>query len=87
MNQFEIDCSCEAIVFGSLCSMCTAIRLSGYMSDAAQKDLNRSDEFLTLADDYAKLAVHLLKDYTESDHLETIRYMPYNMPYIMQYII
>ena len=71
-ESIEIDRLCQAIVFGSFYPMCTAIRLSGYMSDAAQRDLSRSDEFLTLADDYAKLAIHLLKEYTDSDHLAAI---------------
>lgn len=71
-ESIQIDRLCQAIVFGSLYPMCTAIRLSGYMSEAAERDLSRSQEFLRLANDYAKLAIHLLKEYTESDHLAAI---------------
>eukprot|EP01084_Bolivina_argentea_P217496 369235_1 len=71
-ESIEIDRLCQAIVFGSLYPMCTAIRLSGYMHDAAERDLSRGDEFEHLASDYASLAIHLLKEYTESDHLAAI---------------
>eukprot|EP01084_Bolivina_argentea_P019597 36423_1 len=71
-ESIEIDRLCQAIVFGSLFPMCTAIRLSGYMSECADRDLSRQDEFNRLGNDYAKLAIHLLKEYTESDHLAAI---------------
>ena len=42
------------------------------MSEAADRDLSPGEEFESLAKAYAQLAVHLLKEYTESDHLGAI---------------
>jgi len=71
-SSIEVDRLCQSIVYGSLFPMCTAIRLSGYLNDAAERDLSRSAEFFRVANDYAKLGVHLLDEYTDSDHLAAI---------------
>ena len=68
----ELDKLCQSIVFGSKYPMCTAIRISGYMNDLAKNDLTRVDEFKKLGIDYSKLAIHLLNEYSEGDHLAAI---------------
>eukprot|EP01084_Bolivina_argentea_P180001 310988_1 len=71
-EAIEVDRLCQSVVFGSNYPLCTALRLCGYMKDIANADVSESDAFLKLADDYSKLSMHLLKEYTESDHLTAI---------------
>ena len=70
--SIELDKLCQSIVYGSKYPMCTAVRLAGYMTERAESDLSRELEFNKLSADYAKLAIHLLNEYTESDHLAAV---------------
>eukprot|EP01084_Bolivina_argentea_P156177 272159_1 len=68
-KAIEIDRLCQSIVFGSNYPICTALRLCGYMKNIANAEVSPNDAFSKLADDYSKLSLHLLKEYTQSDHL------------------
>lgn len=64
----HLELVCTSIIQASAYPIGTALHLSGFMSDLAENDLSREDDFREVATRYINIAENLV-EYVESDHL------------------
>eukprot|EP01083_Nonionella_stella_P211431 764500_1 len=64
----HLELVCTSIIQAAAYPIGTALHLSGFMSDLAENDLSREDDFRNVATRYINIAENLV-EYIESDHL------------------